>query len=417
MHAVTGAGRLIAGRYRLAEPIGRGAMGIVWRGRDELLARDVAVKEVQITAQALPANAEQIYQRTLREARAAAGLQHPAVVTVYDVVEENGSPWIVMELIEARSLDTVVAEDGPLPPLAAAALGTSLVGALAAAHAAGVLHRDVKPANVLVTSDGRAVLTDFGIAKFAADPSATLTGLVSGTPGYTAPERLHGSPASPASDLWSLGATLFAAVEGRGPFDRDGSALAITAAVATEDPPRATSAGPLAAVIDALLSKDPADRPDAAATEQLLAAASSAGRSDSQPAPGAADASDADDAASTDPASPGTGAATGATPGIAAGIAAAVATEAATGATPGIAAAADSTGAALGETPGAAALPAAAGAAPAASLGSGNGPVYWQPVKPPARRRRARILARRPSRAGRRSRAGQADLLPLGAAC
>ena len=154
MHAVTGTGRLLAGRYRLEDPIGRGAMGIVWRGRDELLARDVAVKEVQITAHASPAEAEAIYQRTLREARTAARLNHPGVVTVYDVLEENGSPWIIMELVEARSLDRIIAEDGPLPPAEAARLGTSLIGALAAAHAAGVLHRDVKPSNVLVSSEG-----------------------------------------------------------------------------------------------------------------------------------------------------------------------------------------------------------------------------------------------------------------------
>src|SRR6202040_626274 len=141
-------------------PIGRGAMGIVWRGRDELLARDVAVKEVQISAVAVPADAEAIYQRTLREARTAARLSHPSVVTVFDVVEENGSPWIVMELVEARSLDRVIAEDGPLPPLEAAQVGEGLLSALATAHASGVLHRDVKPSNVLITGDGRAVLTD-----------------------------------------------------------------------------------------------------------------------------------------------------------------------------------------------------------------------------------------------------------------
>ena len=263
MHAVTGAGRLIDGRYRLEDPIGRGAMGIVWRGHDELLARAVAVKEVQITGQAAPADAEEIYQRTLREARTAARLKHPSVVTVYDVVEESGSPWIVMELIEGRSLDRLLAENGPIPPAQAAVLGASLARALETAHAAGVLHRDIKPANVLVTGEGRVVLTDFGIAKFTADPSVTQTGLVVGTPGYTAPERVHGGPASPASDLWALGATLFAAVEGHGPFDRDGGALAVAAGVATEDPPDARSAGPLAPVIGALLSKDPALRPDA----------------------------------------------------------------------------------------------------------------------------------------------------------
>jgi hypothetical protein len=253
-------------------------MGIVWRGRDELLARDVAVKEVQITAHAAPSDAEAIYQRTLREARTAARLKHPSVVTVYDVVEESGSPWIIMELVEARSLDQVITEDGPLPPLEAAELGSSLVSALATAHAAGVLHRDVKPSNVLVARDGKAVLTDFGIATFAEDPSMTLAGIVVGTPGFTAPERVRGDVATPSSDLWSLGATLYTAVEGRGPFERVGGSTVITAGVATEDAPRAPSAGPLAPVIDALLSRDPGSRPDATTAARMLSEAATAAR-------------------------------------------------------------------------------------------------------------------------------------------
>ena len=275
MRAVAGAGRLVAGRYRLSGPIGRGAMGIVWRGRDELLDRDVAVKEVQITSLATPADAEVVYQRTLREARTAARLSHPSVVTVFDVVEENGSPWIVMELVRARSLDQVIAEDGPLPPLEAARAGESLLGALATAHAAGVLHRDVKPSNVLIGHDGRAVLTDFGIATFEGDPGLTQVGMVVGTPGFTAPERIRGKLASPASDLWSLGATLYAAVEGRGPFDRPGGSVVIMQGVVSEDAPRAPSAGPLAPVIEALLRTDPAARPDAETAARLLADAAS----------------------------------------------------------------------------------------------------------------------------------------------
>jgi serine/threonine protein kinase len=277
MHAVTGTGRLIAGRYRLQGPVGRGAMGIVWRGRDELLHRDVAVKQVQITALTLPSEAELAYQRTLREARTAARLSHPAVVTVFDVVEEDGSPWIIMEFIGGRSLEQVIAEDGPLPPLHAAELGTRLLGALETAHAAGVLHRDVKPSNVLIAADGRAVLTDFGIATFAEDPGITQAGMVVGTPGFTAPERVRGGSATPASDLWSLGATLYAAVEGRGPFERPGGSMAIIAGVAGEEAPRAPSAGPLAPVIDALLDRDPARRPDAGSTASLLAAAAATG--------------------------------------------------------------------------------------------------------------------------------------------
>jgi tRNA A-37 threonylcarbamoyl transferase component Bud32 len=285
MHAVMGSGRLIAGRYRLDGPIGRGAMGVVWRGRDELLGRDVAVKEVQITAQASAADAEAIYQRTLREARTAARLSHPGVVTVFDVVEENGSPWVVMELVDARSLDRVVAADGPLPPLRAAELGAGLLEALASAHAAGVLHRDVKPSNVLVNADGKAVLTDFGIATFTEDPAITQVGMVMGTPGFTAPERVRGHAATPASDLWSLGATLYAAVEGRGPFYRPGGAMAICAAVATEDAPQAPSAGPLGPVIGALLGRDPDTRPDAATAARMLAEATVAARATSPASP------------------------------------------------------------------------------------------------------------------------------------
>jgi tRNA A-37 threonylcarbamoyl transferase component Bud32 len=281
--AVTGSGRLIAGRYRLTDPIGRGAMGIVWRGRDELLARDVAVKEVQVTPLASPADAEVIYQRTLREARTAARLSHPGVVKVFDVVEENGSPWIIMELVQARSLDQVIAEDGPLPPLQAAELGAGLLSALTEAHAAGVMHRDVKPGNVLITTDGRAVLTDFGIATFEEDPSLTQVGMVVGTPGFTAPERVRGGAASAASDLWSLGATLYAAVEGRGPFDRVGGSSAISVGVASEEAPRAPSAGPLGPVIEALLSRDPGTRPNAVVAASLLADAVTAARTGERP--------------------------------------------------------------------------------------------------------------------------------------
>jgi len=267
---ITG-GRLIADRYRLGGPIGRGAMGIVWRGRDELLARDVAVKEVQISDQAMPADAEASYQRTLREARAAARISHPSAVTVFDVVEEDGSPWIVLELVDGRALDRMIAEDGPLAPREAAELGRSLLGALAAGHSAGVLHRDVKPSNVLIASDGRAVLTDFGIATLASDASQTQHGMVVGSPGFTAPERVRGAAASPACDLWSLGATLYAAVEGHGPFERAGGVAAINVGVATEDPPRAPSAGPLGPVIDALLRRDPSARPDSDTASRLLA--------------------------------------------------------------------------------------------------------------------------------------------------
>jgi tRNA A-37 threonylcarbamoyl transferase component Bud32 len=273
MHVAASTGRVVAGRYLLQHPIGRGAMGTVWRARDSVLDRDVAVKEVRVRGAATSEETQVLYERTLREARTAARLNHPAVVTVFDVIDAAGSPWIVMELVEARSLEQVLAQDGPLLPYQAADLGTRVLGALHCAHAAGILHRDVKPSNVLLGTGGRTVLTDFGIATLDGDASLTQTGMVMGTPGFTAPERVRGEPASSASDLWSLGATLFAAVEGHGPFDDRGSPLAILAAIAHEEPPRPRSAGPLRPVIEALLRRDPWARPDATAAGEMLAAA------------------------------------------------------------------------------------------------------------------------------------------------
>jgi tRNA A-37 threonylcarbamoyl transferase component Bud32 len=266
---------MVAERYRLAEQIGRGAMGTVWRARDELLDRDVAVKEVRVPSSVSQEERDNSYQRTLREARTAARLSHPGVAAVYDVVEENGRPWIVMELVNGRSLDQVVTEDGPLSPRAAARLGRQVLAALAAAHMAGVLHRDVKPSNVIVDDrapGGRIVLTDFGIATAEGDPSLTQTGMVMGSPGFLAPERIRGAAATPASDLWSLGATLYAAVEGKGPYERHGGVMTTMAAVVTEDPPQPRSCWPLAPVIGALLNRDPARRPSAAAVARMLEA-------------------------------------------------------------------------------------------------------------------------------------------------
>ena len=207
MHPSADTGRVIAGRYRLQAPIGRGAMGVVWRARDQLLDRDVAIKEVQIADSLTEGERATAFQRTLREAKTAARLNHPAVVTVYDVAEDGGRPWIVMQLVHAQSLDQMLAASGPLSPRRAAEMARQLLSALSVAHAAGVMHRDVKPSNVLLGSDDRAVLTDFGIATFADDPKLTQTGMVMGSPGFTAPERIRGEDASPASDLWSLGAT------------------------------------------------------------------------------------------------------------------------------------------------------------------------------------------------------------------
>ncbi len=273
-------GRVIAGRYNLQHPIGRGAMGVVWRARDQLLDRDVAVKEVVISASIGADERRNAYQRTLREARTAARLSHRGVVAVYDVAEEDGRPWIVMELVPSQSLDQVLVVEGRLTPARAGRIGQQLLSALAAAHTAGVLHRDVKPSNVLIatskTGDGwdeRAVLTDFGIAQFEGDPRLTQTGMVMGSPGFTAPERIRGSDATPSSDLWSLGATIYAAVEGRGPYEQRGGAITTMSAIINEDAPIAPHAGRLAPVIAALLRRDPSTRPSASAAARMFSQA------------------------------------------------------------------------------------------------------------------------------------------------
>ena len=271
MHPSADTGRVIAGRYRLQAPIGRGAMGVVWRARDQLLDRDVAIKEVQIADSLTEAERATAFQRTLREAKTAARLNHPAVVTVYDVAEDGGRPWIVMQLVHAQSLDQMLAASGPLSPRRAAEMARQLLSALSVAHAAGVMHRDVKPSNVLLGSDDRAVLTDFGIATFADDPKLTQTGMVMGSPGFTAPERIRGEDASPASDLWSLGATIYAAVEGHGPFEQRGGAITTMSAIINEDAPEASTAGALGPVIAALLRREPGDRPDASAAARMIA--------------------------------------------------------------------------------------------------------------------------------------------------
>jgi serine/threonine protein kinase len=273
MRAVTGPGRVVAGRYQLLERIGHGAAGTVWRARDLVLARDVAVKEVLVPGRITERERRVLHERSLREARIAARLNHPGVVTVHDVIEAEGNPWIVMELVPARSLAQVLAAEGPMTPARAARLGSMLLAALATAHAAGIVHRDVKPANVLLTREGRAVLTDFGIATLAGDPGLTSAGMVMGTPGFCAPERIRGDPASPASDLWSLGATLYAAVTGHGPFDRVGSPMAVLSCIMHGPPPEAPAAGQLGPVITALMARDPGQRPGVATVGRLLAEA------------------------------------------------------------------------------------------------------------------------------------------------
>jgi hypothetical protein len=262
-------------------------MGVVWAGRDEVLARAVAVKEVTPPGALSEPQREHVRERTLREARAAARISSRAAVTVYDVVEEDGRPWIVMELLEPRTLADVLLEEGPLAPEAAARIGLRVLDALSAAHGAGVLHRDVKPANVLYDSTGQAVLTDFGIASLEGDPSMTTTGTIIGSPGYVAPERALGRPPSPASDLWSLGVMLVSMVHGRSPFERD-SALATLVSALHEPLPDWASEGPLGAVIVGLLAKDPQDRIDVATTRNMLQRAASTPAPAAPPLPPAA---------------------------------------------------------------------------------------------------------------------------------
>ncbi|HVT70327.1 MAG TPA: serine/threonine-protein kinase, partial [Trebonia sp.] len=211
------AGELIAGRYRLGSVVGHGGMGVVWRARDELLRRDVAVKELVWPLDLTEQERQTACRRAMREAQTAARLSHQNIVRIYDVVEEDGDPWIIMELLPYRSLRDIVAEDGPLTPVQAARVGLGVLAGLRAAHAESIVHRDVKPANILVGPDGRAVLTDFGIARAADSATLTNAGDLLGSPSYSAPERARGERSGPPADLWGLGASLYAAVEGRPP--------------------------------------------------------------------------------------------------------------------------------------------------------------------------------------------------------
>ncbi|MGH3549500.1 MAG: serine/threonine-protein kinase [Pseudonocardiaceae bacterium] len=262
--------RLVAGRYRLGAVLGRGTMGTVWSAHDEVLGRPVAVKEVLLPPGIPDAEADALRERSLREARAIAALSHPNVVTLYDVAREGAAPFVVMELVASASLAELL-RDGALPPDRVIAIGAAVAAALQAAHAAGITHRDVKPGNVLMAHDGRIKLTDFGIARNPADQTLTATGLMLGSPAYIAPEIASGGPINPASDLWGLGATLFAAVEGRPPYDA-GSAMATVAAVVHDEVPRASCSGPLAEVISGLMVKNPTRRMPLSQVRRLLGA-------------------------------------------------------------------------------------------------------------------------------------------------
>ena len=251
--------RLIAGRYRLRRVLGQGAMGIVWLAYDEVLHRLVAVKEVQLPDGIPDAEANEVRERSLREARAIAALTHPNVVSVYDVARQGADPFVVMELLKGRSLAQVVNKVGRLNSAQAAVVADAVAAALDAAHRRGVIHRDVKPGNVLVGDDGQVKLTDFGIARNVSEVTMTSRGLVLGTPAYMAPEVAGGEPVTSASDLWGLGATLFAAVEARPPYDA-GDVLATVNEVVDGEVPVPTHAGPLLDVIAGLMVKDPAVR-------------------------------------------------------------------------------------------------------------------------------------------------------------
>ncbi len=257
------------GRYRLIRELGRGGMGAVWLGQDTMLGREVAVKELAVPGGVPPEERDVYQERVIREARLASRLADPAVVTVYDLIKDNGQTYIVMELIDAPTLTDLVARTGPLNGGKVASLARQLLSALEAAHEAGIVHRDVKPGNVMVPAKGTAKLTDFGIAQSLDDPRLTATGALIGSPAYMSPERFSGHEASPAWDLWALGATLFYASEGYGPFERD-TTSATMLAVMTERPQPAKATGQLAALIVALLEPDPDRRIGAEHARRLI---------------------------------------------------------------------------------------------------------------------------------------------------
>ncbi len=261
--------RLLVNRYRLDEVIGSGGMGRVWQGTDTLLDRPVAVKELTTPPNLPPHEVEVLRTRMLREARSAAQLSHPAIITVFDVAEEDGRPWIVMELVRGPSLGDIVRDEGALPVRRAAGIGEQMAAGLAEAHARGIVHRDIKPGNVLIAGNDRAVLTDFGIAHLDGSTHLTSTGLLIGSPSYLAPEVAHGYSATPASDMWALGVTLYQAVEGTLPFERP-TPMATLTAIVTQDLPEPVNAGPLRPVLEALCEKRPEDRPSVGEVRALL---------------------------------------------------------------------------------------------------------------------------------------------------
>ncbi|MFD3609471.1 serine/threonine-protein kinase [Streptomyces atroolivaceus] len=269
MSEVPDTGRVVADRYRLLDPLGEGAASIVWRARDEVLGREVAVKEVRTPAALPAADAQRLHSRLEREAWAAARVSHRNVVAVHDVVTEDSRPWIVMELIRGLALSDVLDADGTLPPRRAARIGAEVLTALRGGHGAGLLHRDVKPGNVLMANDGRVMLKAFGLTTPEGSSALTVAGESIGSPEYLAPERVLGRTPGPESDLWSLGVLLYTATEGQSPFGRRTPADTLRA-VAEEELPPLRRAGALTPVVEGLLRKDPAERLTAGEAERRL---------------------------------------------------------------------------------------------------------------------------------------------------
>jgi hypothetical protein len=258
--------QLIAGRYSVLRAIGQGGMGTVWLCRDQVLGREVAVKQIG----ALPGESATETKRAMREARSAAALNHPNAVAVYDVVDHEGRPWLVMEYVEGQTLADEISRDGQLSPQRVADIGAQLAGALARAHERRIVHRDIKPGNVLIDKAGRPKISDFGIARGHGDEQLTQVGFITGTPGYLSPELARGGDPHPASDVWALGATLYTAVEGQPPYEPRSNPIALLRAIATERPRPMTHAGALAPAIDAMMHEDPARRWDMVTSAKRL---------------------------------------------------------------------------------------------------------------------------------------------------